>query len=237
MLNKIIASICAIIPTFLSAAQYIPMDQAEVITVNLSARNHNRIGIVGDRIRKAFFRSSDVSVDVEEATGQIFIQAVRPNCPNTTISIVSLSGAVQDLDLCFMDGPSEIVILRHCVALPDPSLTKSPEICDSPYIESKGASITDLVEGFIKGIIPQGYMSIEDTDKPIPIKKGLKLQRLSRLVSKEQIIFVYRLQNDSACPQSIKECQVNILDGDWVFLDRYELSQNESALVLIGCSR
>lgn len=218
----------------LVAAQYIPMDPTVVISVNLSSRNHNRIGIVGDRIKKAVFKSSNISVDVEESCGQIFVQTVRPNCPDTTLSIVSSSGCIQELELCFSECSSEIVLLQPIL---------EEEVCDktSVWVSScgdiEGSSIADLVEGIIRGLVPEGYMSVDDQDLPFPVRKDLKLQRVSRLVSNEQIVFVYKLHNTSQCNKCVKECQINVLDGDWVFLDRYNLKPNECALVLIGCVR
>ena len=212
-----------------SAAQYIQIDSTEVIKVNLSWRNHNRIGIVGERIKKAFYSSSLVCVEVEEETGQIFIQAVKPDCPSTSISIVSDSGVVQDLEVSFSDISSEIILLEH------PSEIWESKNCNIHPLKS--SAIAYLVENLIKDTIPDGYKSIEDNDHPVPLHNGLELRRTSRLVSDEQIVFVYRLKNVSCKDNSVTECQVNILDGDWVFLDRYRLKPQECALVLIGCAR
>jgi hypothetical protein len=212
----------------LSGAQYCLMDSTEVISVHLSSTNHNRIGIVGDRIKKAFFKGCNISVDVEDNSGQIFIQSLRHDCPNTTLSIVSCAGLLQDLDLQFSDQPSEIVLLQPS------SLEEWPqEECTT----ADTSDLTSIVEGFLKGDIPEGYTSYEDSDAPITIKKCLKLQRFSRMVSDKQIVFAFRLHNESSEKQSIRECQVNVLEGDWVFVDRYVLRPNECALVLIGCYR
>jgi len=215
------------------AAQYITMNTTEVIKVNLSSRNHNRIGMVGDRIKKAFFRNNNITVDVEEVTGQIFIQSARPNCPETTLSVVSVSGLVQDLELCFCDIPSEIVLLQPVFE------GDFPEQIDSCSFASSldSSSITDLVESIIKGNVPEGYCSYDESGQPVPICGGLKMQRVSRFVNESQIVFVYRLQNPSNDTKQVTECKVNILDGDWVFMDRYQLKANECALVLIGCLR
>lgn len=217
------------------AAQYIQMDQTTVIPVNVSLRTHNRIGISGDRIKKAFFKGTNVSVEVEEETGQLFVQAIRPNCPVTTLSIVSMAGEVQDLDLCFQDISSEIVILqqRGIPEIEGKSIGIETVACET--VEQ--SSLTTLIDGIIQGIIPEGYASIEDQDKPQKICEGLKIQRISRLVSNDQIIFIYHLQNTSCKTKLVTECQVNVIDGDWVFLDRNKLRPEECAVVLIGCMR
>jgi len=212
----------------LSAAQYCSMDSTEVIPVKLSAKNHNRIGIVGDRIKKAFFKGSNISVDVEENSGQIFVQALRPDCPNTTLSIVLDSGFLQDLELCFEDQPSEIILLQP------PKVEIERDICSSV---AESSDLTGIVEGFLCGDLPEGYTSFEESEPPQKINKCLTIQRFSRMVSENQIVFAMRLRNGSKEKQSIRECQVNVLDGDWVFIDRYVLRPNECALVLIGCYR
>lgn len=217
----------------IAAAQYIEMDQTAVISVSLSSSNHNRIGIIGDRIKKAFFNGSNISVDVEEESGQLFIQSVRPNCPNTTLSIVSVSGAIQDLELSFTESSSEIVLLRPEFGIEPETVKNSDDVCCSP----EGFDLTKLAESVVNGNIPEGYTSYEDQDEPTKIKNGLKIQRVSRYVNDKQIVFLYRLHNDTKKPKEVTECQVNVLDGDWVFLDRYKLKPNECALVLIGCFR
>ncbi len=219
----------------LFSAQYIPMDPTAVISVNLSSNHHNRIGIIGDRIKKAFFRNSNLSVDVEEDSGQLFVQAMKPHCPNTTLSLVSTSGVVQDLELCFFDGSSEIVLLQPVLREIDDSMD-GVRTCNS-VCEALDDPLTNLVDGVIKGIIPDGYTLFEDQDSPVKICKELKMQRISRLVGDKQIVFFYRLQNISKKSKCVTECQVNILDGDWVFLDRYKLNPDECAIVLIGCLR
>jgi len=215
------------------AAQYIQMDQTAVLSVNLSASHHNRIGIIGDRIKKAYFKGSNISVDVEECNGQIFIQTTRHNCPKTTLSIVTANGKVQDLELCFTEGSSEIILLQPATMEEMDALPNSGDICTN----LGDSELTDLVAGVLKGDIPEGYTSYEDKDTPTKIKKCLAIQRLSRLVNERQIVFIYRLHNESSSVKYVTECLVNVLDGDWVFLDRYKLNPDESALVLIGCFR
>jgi len=209
----------------LSSACFVQMNSTDVIPVSLSARNHNRVGIVGDRIKKAFFRGTDISVDIEETSGQIYVQALRCDCPNTTLSIVSTSGVLQDLELCFEEKPSEIILLQSSCELVE----------EEPVAET--SDLTNLVEGFLKGNIPEGYVSFEDHEAPKKINKWLSIQRFSRLVNDNQIVFAYRLHNKSSEVLVVHECNVNVLDGDWVFLDRYKLKPNECALVLIGCYR
>lgn len=213
----------------LRSAQYCLMDSTEVISVQLSSKNHNRIGIVGDRIKKAFFKGNSISVDVEESNGQVFVQALRPDCPNTTLSIVSCSGLLQDLDLQFSDQTSEIILLQ-------PSAVEDPWIDEEEMIPQE-SDLTSIVEGFLRGAIPEGYTTYEDSDAPVKLKKCLKIQRFSRMVGEKQIVFAFRLHNESSEKQSIRECQVNVVQGDWVFIDRHFLRPKECALVLIGCYR
>lgn len=216
-----------------SGAQYIAMDPHSVIPVTLSSNNHNRIGICGDRVKKAYFKSGNISVDVEEDSGQLFIQSLRMNCPDTTLSVVSNSGTIQDLKLHFADICSEIVLLQ-----PAGTLANSTEVSNGTVVNVlEQDSLAALVNGFVSGVLPEGYLSIEDQDKPFKTRCGLKMQRLSRLVNKELIVFVYRVENPSCKVIKVTECKVNVLDGDWVFLDRYELKPRECGLVLIGCLR
>lgn len=218
----------------LFSAQYVQMDQTSVIPVTLSLKNHNRIGIIGDRVKKAFFKSNTVGVDVEEDSGQLFVQSLKPHCQNVTLSIVSVSGIVQDLELRFFDGPSEIILLQPFSREIEEEVVVDEETQCIPMQE---ADLKNLVEGVLIGFVPDGYVSFEDKDNGTEVKNGLRMSRVSRLVSDQQIIFIYRLLNTTKRLRKVSECQVNLLDGDWVFLDRDELRPNECALVLIGCRR
>ncbi len=217
------------------SAQYIQMDPTVVIPITLSSQFHNRIGISGDRVKKAFYKGSHVLVEVEEETGQLFVQSIRPNCPNTALSLVSTSGAVQDLELSFRETSSEIVILQQGPVSGRPHFEEAETVVVYDSLDQSG--LIDLIEGVIQGQIPEGYVSIVEQDSPHKVKDGLTMQRISRLVGPDQIIFLYRLHNTGCKVKQVTECQVNILDGDWVFLDRNKLKSEENALVLIGCMR
>jgi hypothetical protein len=233
-MKKTIAPIFFIlIQAFLTGAQYIEMDETSVIPVNLSSSNHNRIAIIGDRVKKVFFNSSNISVEVEDNSGQLFVQLMKLHCRNTTLSLISTSGVIQDLELRFAEGPSEVILLQEEAETEE---LEPRNRFESP-ITIEEENLTSLVEGVINGTIPEGYVQFEEQESPEKIKKGLKMQRMSRLVNEKQIVFIYRLENESSQVKCVTECEVNVLDGDWVFLDRYKLKANECALVLIGCLR
>ena len=167
-----------------------------------------------------------MAVKVEEETGQLFVQSVRSDCQLATLSLITASGLTQELELHFREGPAEIIFLKPM---------QQEEIMLS--VDGDEASLERVVSCILQGEVPEGYQSIEDWDQNPPVCKGLKFQRISRLLSDEQIVFVYALQNVARCSKAVKECQVNILDGDWVFLDRYVLYPCETALLMIGCFR
>jgi hypothetical protein len=215
--------------TPLLAVQYVVMDPTSVIPVELSSQNHNRIGIVGDRVKKAFFKASEISVDIEEGTGQLFVQTIKAFPTTTTLSVVSASGEVQELELIFRSGSSEIILLQ-----PKDPVSLSPSLMMTVDSLEKD-SIQQVVTHVLQGTVPEGYETFDDPDPAPEIIRGLKVERIARLVGDKQIVFIYRAQNTCKKEICVTECQVNVLDGDWVFLDRSRLQPEECTIVLIGC--
>jgi TraK protein len=234
-MRRLFLFICLALISKLTGIQYVRMNSTEVVSVQLSSIHHNRVGIIGDRIKKAFFKSSHISVDVEEGSGQLFIQAMRPNCPPTTLSIISASDVIQEIELNFSECPTEIVLLQPVEYDREILCFEESEYVCRQALESD--ALTELVNGFLKGVIPEGYTTVEDENSAPVMCDCIKLKRISRLVSENQIVFVYRMQNISSRKKCVKECQVNVLDGDWVFVDRHQLDPHECGLVLIGCTR
>lgn len=215
--------------TMLCGVQFVAVEAYAIPTVTLSCNTQNRLLIEGDRVKKVYFNNTDIIAEVEEISGQIFIQTLRPFPCHSNLSVISDSGFVQDLQLNFIDCSGEIIVLQELeeVDCPDPS---SESCFDGEIIKS-------VVKGYLKGILPDGYVSIEDNEPPFDAVDYITMEKLFRLIGKDQIVFVYKIRNTSKKAKYISEGLLNVLDGDWVFVDKSYLNPCECAFVLIGCMR
>ena len=69
------------------------------------------------------------------------------------------------------------------------------------------------------------------------LRAGLKMSLLSSCLGNEQNLFLYKLQNLSNQNECVTECEVNLLQGDWIILQSHHLKPFASGLVLIGLRR
>jgi hypothetical protein len=215
--------------TFLSraeAAQFLDIDTTQLLRCVFSSRHHNRIAISGKRIKKVFCPEGDVVVRQEEESGQVFVQSLVERPPVTTISIVSNDGIVQDIELHFEECSAEILIL-----------TERREECLDPRccIVDAGTNPFDaLIAGVLNQQIPDNYISFSCDRKAKQVKKGVILRRISKFIGENDTAYLLGVENVSRIKQCIQESDVNILGGDWVYLQKRELCPGEKTFALVG---
>jgi hypothetical protein len=184
----------------------------------------------GQRIKKVVYPPGDVLVSIEEESGQIFVQAMMDNPPETTISIITNSGFVQDLELEFTEKPTEIVILK------EKSVEESVCLSDLNAIECREEidSIQDAIEALLIGETPEEYIPVEDRQICGRVKRGVILRSVMRLVSPLYTIYVMNVENTGRNRECIHEKEINCVNGEWVFIERGELESADKMLALIG---
>ncbi len=151
-----LGSLCFICNTH--AAQNIELDSTNLLKCTLSSRHHNRVFVDGQRIKKVIYPEGDISIRMEEDSGQIFVQAMVDEPSETTVTIITNCGVVQDLELSFSDKASEILILRE---------KAEEKSCDFSGVIAMDCgdevnAIQDAIEKMITGKIPEEYIPVED---------------------------------------------------------------------------
>ncbi len=77
--------------------------------ISISKSSHDQNG----RIKKVIASENErLSIQMEEITGQVFIYARDTNPKETSISIVSDTGVIQDIQIHFLERTPEVVILQ-----------------------------------------------------------------------------------------------------------------------------
>lgn len=216
-----------------NAAQELRIDTTVLLRSTLSSRHHNRISFENKRIRKVFYPEGAILIRIEEDSGQIFVQALIDQPPVTTISLVTNDGIIQDLELSFSDKSSEILILKESKG---ECCQEGVTICSYCVFQDKQMRIQDVVDQVLAGYAPEEYLSMDDNGDSFCIKKGIILRRSSVLIGPLDTVYIMTVENRSYRCQRLQECELNVLGGEWVYLDKPILNSGEKALVMIGVS-
>lgn len=215
----------------LNAALYQELDPTNLIRCNLSSRHHNRICIEQKKIKKFLYQEGEILIQLDEHSGQLFVQPMvsTPNC--TTLSIIISDGTVQDLELTFSEKSSEILILQpapieECI-YEEVSFECTPD-------EIRLEAIQSALRCINSGIVTDEY-DIVLTEKCFFDKRNrLLMTSKSSLISASYTIYLVIVENGSRLPKSISEQGVNFLCGEWVWLEKTCLRRGERSLALIG---
>ena len=211
---------------------FVEIDTTRVVPCCFSSRHHNRIAVSNGRIKKIIFPEGEISVRIEEETGQAFIQTISNYTPVTTISIVTDEGDVQDIELTFSDGSAEILILSKTEGFsfdPQAICYEETSLCNSPF--------SAVIQQIMSGETPAGYAPGNNQKCCKKIKKGVIARLTKCFVSCREEIYVWRVSNCSKQFQSVCESEVILGNPDWIFLDKQELCPGESTMAITAVSR
>lgn len=214
--------------TSLEAAICVDINSKNLLKCVLSSRHHNRIAVEDQRIKKIIYPEGEVLIRIEEETGQIFVQAMVEKPSETTVSIVTNKGTIQDLELSFTDKSSEILILKD--------IGKAEESClaNSIDCEDELSLMQDCIEKMMSGNIPEEYVPVEDRKICCQIKSDLILKSIMRLVGPVYTVYVMHIENIGRRCEFIHESDLNCVKGEWIFVERHQLERNQKMMALIG---
>lgn len=204
------------------ATVFCDMDTTSLIKCTLSSRHHNRIALSQGHIIKVIFPESDISVRLEEESGQVFVQAMRNEIQPTTVSLVTDNGVVQDLELDFTNKSSEILILN----VP----TELDECSDKNDIFNQ--DIADTLDQILSGQAPNGYSSYEEDCEEILIRKGIYATKKAKFVGPFQTLYLWEVQNKSPFKKQVCEMDLNFEGTIWVYLAKSCLGCKEKTIAI-----
>jgi len=216
----------------LSAATYYKINTTSPLYCYLSSKFQNRIMIEEGRIKKVVATESErLSIQIEEITGQAFIFARDPSTKETSISVVSDIGVVQDIHICFMERSPEVIVLedreeieRHsCESLNEQQVEKS-------YVLNK-------VEEILIGNTPVNYRRRSFTPcKWIP-KNGMELTLKTSLDGPIDDIYIYEVKNTLKQQQTLLECELECEGCAWVYLETNSLTPKQKAICIVAVKK
>jgi TraK protein len=211
----------------LGANQVIEMDSNVLFKCVFSSRHHNRIAVSEQRIKKVIYPEGEVLIRMEEDTGQIFVHAMVPNPLETTITVITSEGDVQDLEISFADRPLEVLLLKG----------KSEDcLCElsSLELDDERSAMHNIIESLLFGKTPAEHIPVQDRQICFRVKSRVMAKSVMRLIGPLFTVYVLHLENQGCKKACIHEKEINCIRGEWVFMEKHELKPCEKGLALIG---
>ena len=188
--------------------------------------------IENGRIKKVIATECErLSIQIEELTGQAFIYARDPTTKETSISIVSDNGVIQDIQICFIERTPEVIVLQ------DPELIEEKP-CNHPNEQQiKKSYILNKVEAILSGNTPIDYFPCGMIPSKWIPKRGIELELKSKLEGSADIIYIYQAINTLKQQQTLLECELGCEGSTWVYLEKNNLSPKQKILCMVAVKK
>jgi hypothetical protein len=217
--------LCAMILTASSAFALVEktIDEKHPLDVVFSTTTHNRIAVEGGAVEKIFGDSSLFSVHIDPATGNAFIHIAKElDHKPAALTVVTSTGAVQDLLVRSSEGPSEQIVLKE---------EEQEEWVIRPIVSH--ASTLEFLTQVIDGNTPAGY-GAKEWEEDLQLPEPLFAEPVKALEGPFETLHVYRITNP--------EEKLIILDADvlkkdknsWVYLSNCALKDGMESVCIIG---
>lgn len=216
----------------LSAAIFYDIDTTSPLQCYFSSQFQNRIMIEGGRIQKVIAAQCEgLSVEMEEVTGQVFVDVRDPRLQETTISVVTDTGVVQDIHIHFMERLSEVVVLK------DPTCEEELLTLAKKIEQEVQNHPLDCVKDLLVGRIPSGYCPCAISPSCWEPKKGFFLTLKNQLEADDHYLYVYEATNRLKYGQKILECELQFKSCCWVFLEANYLKPKQRMLCIMAVAK
>jgi len=195
----------------LSAALFHVIDTTSPLECRFSSSQHNRVVVSGGRIRKVICPEVEISIRMEEESGQVFVHALPHTPDSVTLSVISDRGVVQDLIVSFDDRSSEVVILENSSDRGENMLSSG---VSSPQF------ISELANQIFAGQLPAGYRYLSVTPSRQRLASGACAQLIGKLEGGDDYLLIYRIANSNRRRWlGASEQELSCLGSQWVCLE------------------
>lgn len=206
-------------------------DPLHLFRCTFSSRHHNRIVVQNGRIATVVVPEGNITANLEETSGQLFINALHPNPPVTTISVVTESGEVQDLEIEFEDIQSETLVLTP--------IFEGEFLCEnscSPV--SREQAVSSVIDSILSGKIPCGFMSSSDGWERRLLKKNIVAEITGKLISDREIVYIWKVTNKSFFYKNVYFSDFQFLNPSWVYIDKHQIGgiSGKQTIAIVGVS-
>ena len=186
------------------------IDEKTPLALTFSHTSHNRIAVEEGAITKAFGDSSLFSINLDKATGQAFVTLTQSIERPTTLTVITTSGAVQDLSIQSTDCPGEYLLL-----------SESKEHSSDNYDQSINfqAMAVDFLNTILEGGVPMGYGKADNCPSDtLNLPTPLKSETIRTLEGPFEKVILQKITNQGQVPISVKASALKTVKTTWVFL-------------------
>lgn len=203
------------------------VDTTLPLKCSFSGTQHNRILVNGGFVSKVIFPESYFTVRLEEESGQVFVTSLGGAFPKPmTISVITGTGHVQDIEVTFENKETEVVVLH------EPKEGFEAELLEISSPESKSIK---SIKTILLGESPVGYVRLDKTQEEKFLKEGMvKVESISFFQGAYEVIQSFRLTNESKCDLELIESELKEFGDKWIFLTKNELSPGESIIAVVA---
>lgn len=217
----------------LSSAIFHEIDTTQPLRCTFSGKFQNRIMIEEGKVQKVISADEEkLSIFLEEVSGQAFIYARDTEPKETTLSIITNNGVVQDIQIAFEDRSSEVVILIDSDFRDDAAEVESK-------INQKATENTTMaiVSELLLGNIPAGYTPCQIQCQKWTPKRGISIEIMSKLDGCDEILYLYQITNTTSKKRELLECELECEGCRWVFLEANRFLPKQKILGIISVAR
>ncbi|MFI5342787.1 MAG: type-F conjugative transfer system secretin TraK [Chlamydiales bacterium] len=231
--NRVMRGLIAFYYLPLSSAIFHEIDTTTPLHCTFSVKFQNRIMIEEGKVQKVISADEEkLSIFLDDISGQAFIYARDPEPEETTLSIITNLGLVQDIQIAFTDRSSEVVILYNADL--ENESAEVPSKIDQKPIENK---VMTLVSELLLGNIPAGYTPCSIQSQKWKPKRGVDLELMTKLEGSDETLYLYQITNTSSKKRELMECELECEGCRWVFLEANRLPPKQKILGIISVEK
>ncbi|WP_068470642.1 TraK domain-containing protein [Candidatus Protochlamydia phocaeensis] len=213
------------------AVTFHDLDTTRPLRCIFSLKHHNRIMVDNGRVRKIIFPEENLSIRLEEHSGQAFIYTIGQLIKPVTLAVITESGLVQDIEIEFADKATEVVILKEPIIESESGELNEKE-CNNDSLKEYDAP-QSLVDTIFLGRIPEGYASCSLCRTFWQIKSGIQATPIVKLEGKKDCIYIYEISNTAKRRLNISEEDLEIEGCQWICLETNQIRPKEKILGIV----
>lgn len=203
------------------------LDTTETLVCTFSDKFQNRVLVERGKIQKVISADEEkLSIFIEEITGQAFVYVRDSELDETTISVITEQGLVQDLHLIFKDRPSEVISLRQLQSVEEKTICTKED--NQPSIA------LNVIEEIMSGKIPEGYFPSSIECQHWKPKQNILLSLINKFEGNQEDLYVYRVSSLSKKTCELMECELQFEGSRWIFLETNTILPKQNVMCVIA---
>jgi hypothetical protein len=204
------------------------IDPKHPIEVVFSTHSHNRIAVEDGAVEKILGDHSLFSVNIDPSTGQAFVNVLNEIKEKPVVlTVVTSSGAVQDLSVRSNDGQPEQVFLKE---------ENEAEWVIRPEVSH--AATVEFLNQLLEGAAPQGYGLREWEEKDqLSLPDPLKARGIKVVEGPFEVVRIFEIENPNEKPIVLNPSALKKESDSWVYLNLREVKKGEKSICIIGSAK